>query len=617
MLYCPECQSRYEEGISVCPEHDTRLLRLEVDPGDDPLVGVELDERFRLNELIGRGGMGRVYAATQLSVGRDVAVKILRRDLDDPGVALERFFREAKLVAELTHPNIVRLFDFGEDADRHLLYLVMEMVRGPALGDLLDRGCVEVDLACEIALQVCGALTEPHDKGLVHRDLKPDNLLLVPVSDGSLQVKVLDFGIARALDGNTRLTETGMVCGTPAYMSPEQARSEEVDPRSDLYSLGIILYELLAGRPPFEGDSSLELMLHHLETVPPDIVEGLDASDPARRFAPLVADLLQKAPSDRPGSAAEVRSRLLDIRRELDLQPVVLEGTEDFESHLETRLLPRAELPDSRPPPSLADVDPRAATDLVERAEASTDTGDVGTVAPTPEETSGIRPVVPQDLDGDLDGDLDDDLSPDFSESTSALKKLFVVLSLAVVLAVGTTVMLLDKPADSSDEQREPSDEPVADRREETPAVETPSREPPNEESPTEGAADDPAPAKAGPSENPGTGAAFPEESDETPTAVDPADDNETEARETPQAAPTEEQIPEPEPAVPEEKPDETPERTPETAPRAPAPAEETDSDGQKDLPKEHTAEAAEEADDSAGDRLKELFNDGKLRESE
>ena len=328
-LYCPECETRYEgDEYQNCPADGARLFRLDSDDDKgDPLVGKIIDDRFRIEDLIGAGGMGAVYRAVQLSVNRDVALKVLRAELADEEVALERFYREAKVVSDLSHPNIVRLVDFGRDDQHSLLYLVMEMVKGMDLGDLLKRGRLTPNLALEIIYQTCGALTEPHARGIVHRDLKPENLIIVPISDGTFQVKVLDFGIARALEGGaTQLTKTGMICGTPSYMSPEQAQNDDMDGRTDLYALGVILFEMLTGQPPFSGDTSLQVLLNHIRKPAPDLGQLIPSELVAGPICELVGDLLAKHPEHRPRSARAVRDRVDAIRRQLQLEPVRLKA---------------------------------------------------------------------------------------------------------------------------------------------------------------------------------------------------------------------------------------------------------------------------------------------------
>lgn len=340
-LYCPKCQSVFEDtSLELCPDDGAKLFMVQKTP-DDPLLGVTIDNRFRIESLLGRGGMGAVYKGTQLSVGRQVAVKIMHSELLDRESALERFWRESKIISELSHPNIVRLYEFGQDRERDLLYLVMELVNGINLGDTLERGRLRAALALEIVYQVCGALTEPHAQGVIHRDLKPDNLLLVPISDGTIQAKVLDFGIARVLESeNQKITATGMVCGTPQYMAPEQAQNHEVGPYTDLYALGVILYEMLCGIPPFTGQNSLQLMLQQIQIAPPSLTSRLPPGALPEGIESLVHDMLAKTPSARPQSAREVRDRIDKIRRQYNMELVRLDPDRPHDMILEPWLLP-------------------------------------------------------------------------------------------------------------------------------------------------------------------------------------------------------------------------------------------------------------------------------------
>lgn len=343
-LFCPDCRQTYKDlTLRVCPRDGTRLYMLDSSDSDDPLVGATIDGRFQIEKSIGVGGMGTVYRARQLSVGRDVAVKVLRAELSGKEVALERFFREAKTISNLTHPNIVRLIDFGQDREFDVLFLAMELVDGVNLGDLLRKGRLRVALALEVTYQVCGALTEPHAAGVIHRDLKPDNLLLMPVSDGTVQTKVLDFGIARALETNdTTLTATGMICGTPAYMAPEQAQNDQLGPRTDLYALGVILYEMLSGWPPFSGTSSLQIMLKHIQEMPVALRELLPPATLPEEVEQFVYDLMHKDPAKRPTSARQVRDRIDQMRAEFDFGRVRIDETGDLEAFV-MRKLPRGE----------------------------------------------------------------------------------------------------------------------------------------------------------------------------------------------------------------------------------------------------------------------------------
>lgn len=321
--YCPQCYRKYDgDQYDTCPEDGARLYELS-DKRDDPLLGTVVDDRFRVEAILGEGGMGAVYKATQLSVQREVALKILRPELDNEELFVERFFREARVIAELSHPNIVRLIEFGQDRQSKLLFLVMELVKGTDMAGLLEAGRLRMAMALDVVYQVCAGLTEPHSQGIIHRDLKPDNIVLLPISDGTFQVKLLDFGIARTDDTGTRLTQTGMICGTPAYMSPEQAQNNEVIAQSDLYSLGVVLFEMLTGHLPFEAASGLQLLMGHVQQPPPKLTLSYPGAFP-EQISSLVSDLLEKNPDDRPHSARAVQRRVQKIRRELDLPPVRL-----------------------------------------------------------------------------------------------------------------------------------------------------------------------------------------------------------------------------------------------------------------------------------------------------
>ncbi|MEM1347620.1 MAG: protein kinase [Myxococcota bacterium] len=344
-LYCPECQSTYDvpegdEAWTLCPNDGARLFKLQEET-KDPLLGAIIDERFEIERKLGQGGMGAVYIGKQLSVGRSVAIKVLRNELVGREIALERFYRESKIISDLTHPNIVRLIDFGQDAERDMLYLVMELVDGQNMGDMLERGRMRVAMALELVYQVCGALTEPHKLGVVHRDLKPDNLLIVPISDGTIQVKVLDFGIARALETNTQLTATGMVCGTPQYMAPEQAQNKPIQAATDLYALGVILYEMLAGIPPFQGQNSLQVMIQQIQKAHAPLTRILPPGALPREVEQLVDSMLAKEAADRPDSALAVRKRIDQIRRTYNLEPVHIDPELPRERMFRAWMLPK------------------------------------------------------------------------------------------------------------------------------------------------------------------------------------------------------------------------------------------------------------------------------------
>ncbi len=280
------------------------------------LIGTVLDRRYRLEEMIGEGGMGLVFRATHVLIGKSFAIKVLRREyLDVPDVA-RRFVLEAQVASNLKHPNVVEISDFGETPDG-AAYYVMELLHGSTLAVEIDTsGAMPVAKACAIALQIAQGLEAAHACGVVHRDLKPDNVFLCSPRKGSdeLRVKLLDFGIARA--GPRRLTVTGALLGTPEYLSPEMALGREVDPRADLYALGIILFEMLTGRVPYYAKEVARVLEMHIVGTPPHLVDRRPELAALTSLDGLIQDLLKKAPDERPASAQDVVARLGGALRE-------------------------------------------------------------------------------------------------------------------------------------------------------------------------------------------------------------------------------------------------------------------------------------------------------------
>ena len=278
--------------------------------------------RYEVRSLIGRGGMAEVHLGFDTRLSRVVAIKMLRRDLAQDSIFQARFRREAQSAASLNHPNIVAVYDTGEEIIEDtngrsiaVPYIVMEYVEGHTVKDLISDGtAVPINEAIEIVSGVLSALQYSHANHLVHRDIKPGNIMLTPEG----KVKVMDFGIARALtDSQATMTQTNAVVGTAQYLSPEQARGETVDERSDLYSTGVVLFELLTGRPPFKGDSAVAVAYQHVEQIPPtpssilsDIPDSLDR---------VVLKALAKNRDDRYRSAAEMLSDLQRVARGMDV----------------------------------------------------------------------------------------------------------------------------------------------------------------------------------------------------------------------------------------------------------------------------------------------------------
>ncbi len=301
-----------------------------------------LANRYRLIKHLARGGMADVFLAEDQLLGRQVAVKVLHQQFSSDRAFVERFRREAQAAANLSHPNIVSIYDWGHDSGTY--FMVMELIEGRTLRDVLrTEGALLPRRAVEIALEAAAALSVAHQAGISHRDVKPGNIMLT--TDGS--VKVTDFGIARAFDDSEELTRTGAVIGTATYFSPEQAQGLRADPRSDIYSLGVVLYEMLTGRPPFTGESPVAVAYQHVTEYPdspsnvPDVTAELDA---------IVMKALHKDPAGRYQSAEEFRSDLVRFLRNEPpaALPAVVEASE-----AETQFMTQAPAP-TVPPEEIA-----------------------------------------------------------------------------------------------------------------------------------------------------------------------------------------------------------------------------------------------------------------------
>src|ERR671918_1622258 len=283
----------------------------------DTLINTLFDGRYRILRKLGSGGMANVYLAEDEDLGRRVAIKILNERYANDESFIERFRREAKSAAGLSHPNIVSIYDRGEAEGTY--YIAMEVIEGRSLKELiLTRGPLAIGLAIAYARQILDALRFAHRHGIIHRDIKPHNILIGPEN----RLKVTDFGIARY--GPSQMTEAGSIMGTAQYLSPEQARGAPVTASSDLYSVGIVLYEMLTGRVPFTGDSAIEIAMKHLNDWPkppsklrPEIPEEIDH---------IVLRALAKAPEDRYQSAEEFIEDLERVEAGLPVSPETSEA---------------------------------------------------------------------------------------------------------------------------------------------------------------------------------------------------------------------------------------------------------------------------------------------------
>ncbi len=280
------------------------------------LIGRTFDGRYRIDKLLGRGGMGAVYRAQQLSMDKPIALKVLAKHLAEEERQVQRFNQEALTSSRLKHPNTIRVLDYGKSEDG-FLYLAMELLEGYELSRVIrSDGALKPPRALKIARQMTKSIGEAHQIGLVHRDLKPDNIFLCDFFGEKDFVKVLDFGIAKFMEdipGQESLTQTGFICGTPLYIAPEQALGRPVTPRTDLYSLGVILYEMLTGQPPFRADTPIAIVMRHIHDTPPPMSEIKPDLEIPPELEQLVMTLLQKDPRHRPSTAEEVGLLLEDI----------------------------------------------------------------------------------------------------------------------------------------------------------------------------------------------------------------------------------------------------------------------------------------------------------------
>ncbi|MEO6525058.1 MAG: protein kinase [Gemmatimonadaceae bacterium] len=302
---CPQCAREYETAARFCPADGTALRP----KGSDSLVGCVLADRYHILKRIGEGGMGRVYLGEHVKMNRQCAIKVMSPALVNDAESASRFAREASNAARIIHPNVAAVFDYGESDG--LVYLVMEYVDGEPLSRLLARDApFALERAVDLARQIADALGAAHELGIVHRDLKPDNILVTRNKSGREVVKVVDFGIAKAMQegAGEALTRTGLVIGTPEFMSPEQLLGDPVDARSDLYALGCILHLMLTAAPAFEAPTREQMIKRRLSEDPPR-AQQIDPSVPDS-IDRIIGRLLARSPADRYGSAAEVRDAL-------------------------------------------------------------------------------------------------------------------------------------------------------------------------------------------------------------------------------------------------------------------------------------------------------------------
>jgi tRNA A-37 threonylcarbamoyl transferase component Bud32 len=307
-MRCEACDHENIDGARFCAKCGALMPPEET--GEDPLVGQVIGGRYRITGVLGEGGMGIVYIGEQQmgSTVRKVAVKTLHSHLSKDPSVLARFHRECGTVAQLEHPNTIKFYDFGATEDG-TLYIAMEFVKGDPLADVIEQGgAMPVDRSLKIMRQICGALDEAHEQGIIHRDLKPENVILTTRAGEADFVKVLDFGIAARTESadqqrEQKLTQQGMVLGTPPYMSPEQFTGKELDRRSDIYSLGVMTYEMITGRLPFEADTPWQWATQHMTAQPTPFEASAPHADIPDGIRQAIMKSLSKDRDDRHETA--------------------------------------------------------------------------------------------------------------------------------------------------------------------------------------------------------------------------------------------------------------------------------------------------------------------------
>jgi len=319
MSTCPTCQTSFDDTLRVCPVDGTAL------GGPDPLIGRVLGDRYRVLGLIAEGGMGTVYRAEHVVLGRRLAVKVLRPEFSTDEDLVRRFQREAVAASKLGQENIVDVTDFGRTREGNL-YFVMEQLEGRSLAAVLHaEGPLPFDRTALILAQLCRALAAAHGHGIVHRDLKPDNVVVLRRADGSDFVKVVDFGISKSPgEGEDRITRAGTIIGTPEYMAPEQGSASAVDHRADVYAFGILAFEMVTGTIPFQGATAVATLVEHQTRVP-------DAPSKRRMGVPpeldwLILKAIEKKPQNRQQSMAEMGEDLSRVLALYGLPPVFERG---------------------------------------------------------------------------------------------------------------------------------------------------------------------------------------------------------------------------------------------------------------------------------------------------
>jgi eukaryotic-like serine/threonine-protein kinase len=315
---CPKCGERYtQEDLSFCPADGTATTVVALsDRPSSEITGTVIDGRYRIEGRLGEGGMGVVYKASHVVLKKLLAIKVMRGEQARDGDIVQRFVQEAQASSAIGHPNIIGISDFGTAPDGSV-YFAMEYLEGQTLGKAMERGPLPRERAIDIFVQIADALEAAHQRGIIHRDLKPDNIFLIRSGGRDDFVKVLDFGIAKVKNAAAKITRTGMVFGTPHYMSPEQAAGQVVDHRSDIYSVGVIMYQVFTGQLPFDAESYMGVITKHMYDPPAKPSERVPELRGAIEDIIMVA--LAKKPEHRYQSMLDLRD---DLGRALKGAPV-------------------------------------------------------------------------------------------------------------------------------------------------------------------------------------------------------------------------------------------------------------------------------------------------------
>ena len=429
MLQCPTCGRRYSPDFEICPEDQSPLQAdaTNAEPPSDPLLGHTLDEKYRLDAQLGVGGMGTVYRARHLLIDRPVAVKVLNPRFVEDEAARTRFQREARAAGRLQHTNAVTVTDYGQTQDGYV-YIVMELLEGRTLRDILAKEApLDAARSVSLMLQVSAAVAAAHEAGIIHRDLKPANIFIVQRAEVPSLVKVLDFGIAKLAaesleeDDIKALTQVGAMIGTPRYMSPEQCDGAELTPAADVYSLGVILYEMLSGTVPFSGSTPLAIAMKHTSELPRRPREFVASIPPA--LEDVVLHALEKNPEARPANAAEFRQELLTTAERLGLEHAAVTSSPNIEALRSVG----TESPSGR---LVIDISKLRES----RATTSSDATEVTVVSPSVMAAAGIR--------SSADSLPSDSSNRSFSRLSVSLTKRSTKQSLMIAGAIAVLLML-------------------------------------------------------------------------------------------------------------------------------------------------------------------------------